>query len=53
MFLKMKKDHTVHPGEEEKIEGKYDSSIQKAKIYIKSSDIKKKNKKYFMFILIY
>jgi hypothetical protein len=42
MFLKMKKDHTVHPGEEEKIEGKYDSSIQKAKIYIKSSDIKKK-----------
>ncbi len=42
MFIKMKKDHTVHPGEEEKIEGNYDSSIQKAKIYIKSSDIKKK-----------
>ena len=44
MFIKMKKDHSVHPGEEEKIEGKYDSSIQKAKIYIKSSDIKKKEK---------
>ena len=38
----MKKNHLINPIESEKIEGKYDGGTQKAKIYIKSSDIKKK-----------
>ena len=41
-LIKMKKNHLINPIESEKIEGKYDGGTQKAKIYIKSSDIKKK-----------